>query len=269
MANLRIDSRIAAHSKLVFSYSTTCSRKGRNTVSNASQRNIGKGSHERMLQMCFCHDTDHSRRVSSCGEPGCRCQRGAWSCSCAVSCDFAFLLNNVENKGLVRARLLGFLMGILLILCQLQSHYHDWIHCKLLQKLQESWRLHCRVSFHRIPSPQAPPMSVLSAVITEAFGVALVGYAASLALAQGSAKKFKYSVDDNQVEYARAPLHSYCILVPCAPRPWTCGVYEKYKFPKCITRTDRTKQKKKKSLNHSYKAGNLSCVGWFIILFHF
>ncbi|VTJ68093.1 Hypothetical predicted protein, partial [Marmota monax] len=50
-----------------------------------------------------------------------------------------------------------------------------------------------------IPPPRAPPMNILSAVITEAFGVALVGYVASLALAQGSAKKFKYSVDDNQV----------------------------------------------------------------------
>ncbi|XP_046498653.1 anion exchange transporter isoform X6 [Equus quagga] len=49
-----------------------------------------------------------------------------------------------------------------------------------------------------IPPPRAPSMHVLSAVITEAFGVALVGYVASLALAQGSAKKFKYSVDDNQ-----------------------------------------------------------------------
>ncbi|VCW99303.1 unnamed protein product, partial [Gulo gulo] len=49
-----------------------------------------------------------------------------------------------------------------------------------------------------IPPPRAPPMNVLSAVITEAFGVALVGYVASLALAQGSAKKYKYSVDDNQ-----------------------------------------------------------------------
>uniref|UniRef100_A0A8C6Z2W4 Anion exchange transporter n=1 Tax=Nothoprocta perdicaria TaxID=30464 RepID=A0A8C6Z2W4_NOTPE len=49
-----------------------------------------------------------------------------------------------------------------------------------------------------IPSPRAPPMSVLPEVATEAFGVALVGYAASLALAQGSAKKFKYSVDENQ-----------------------------------------------------------------------
>lgn len=48
-------------------------------------------------------------------------------------------------------------------------------------------------------------MSVLSAVITEAFGVALVGYVASLALAQGSAKKYKYSVDDNQVEYDSPP----------------------------------------------------------------
>uniref|UniRef100_A0A8C4VGU9 STAS domain-containing protein n=1 Tax=Gopherus evgoodei TaxID=1825980 RepID=A0A8C4VGU9_9SAUR len=41
-------------------------------------------------------------------------------------------------------------------------------------------------------------MNILSEVVTEAFGVALVGYVASLALAQGSAKQFKYSVDDNQ-----------------------------------------------------------------------
>ncbi|NWU06751.1 S26A7 protein, partial [Cephalopterus ornatus] len=49
-----------------------------------------------------------------------------------------------------------------------------------------------------LPSPKTPPMNVLSEVVTEAFGVALVGYVASLALAQGSAKKFKYTVDDNQ-----------------------------------------------------------------------
>ncbi|XP_061851518.1 anion exchange transporter [Colius striatus] len=49
-----------------------------------------------------------------------------------------------------------------------------------------------------LPSPKAPPMNVLAEVVTEAFGVALVGYAASLALAQDSARKFKYTVDDNQ-----------------------------------------------------------------------
>ncbi|XP_027593177.1 anion exchange transporter isoform X1 [Pipra filicauda] len=49
-----------------------------------------------------------------------------------------------------------------------------------------------------LPSPKMPPMNVLPEVVTEAFGVALVGYVASLALAQGSAKKFKYTVDDNQ-----------------------------------------------------------------------
>ncbi|XP_054241376.1 anion exchange transporter [Indicator indicator] len=49
-----------------------------------------------------------------------------------------------------------------------------------------------------LPSPKVPPMNVLPEVVTEAFGVALVGYVASLALAQGSAKKFKYTVDDNQ-----------------------------------------------------------------------
>ncbi|XP_033011440.1 anion exchange transporter isoform X2 [Lacerta agilis] len=41
-------------------------------------------------------------------------------------------------------------------------------------------------------------MNILPEVVTEAFGVALVGYVASLALAQASAKKFNYSVDDNQ-----------------------------------------------------------------------
>ncbi|KAM9023464.1 anion exchange transporter [Ara ararauna] len=49
-----------------------------------------------------------------------------------------------------------------------------------------------------LPSPKPPPMNVLPEVVTEAFGVALVGYVASLSLAQDSAKKFKYTVDDNQ-----------------------------------------------------------------------
>ncbi|KFQ62501.1 Anion exchange transporter, partial [Pelecanus crispus] len=44
-----------------------------------------------------------------------------------------------------------------------------------------------------LPSPKPPPMNVLSEVVTEAFGVALVGYVASLALAKASAKKFKYT----------------------------------------------------------------------------
>ncbi|XP_063183248.1 anion exchange transporter isoform X2 [Chroicocephalus ridibundus] len=49
-----------------------------------------------------------------------------------------------------------------------------------------------------LPSPKPPPMNVLPEVVTEAFGVALVGYVASLALAKASAQKFKYTVDDNQ-----------------------------------------------------------------------
>ncbi|OXB69390.1 hypothetical protein ASZ78_004880 [Callipepla squamata] len=50
-----------------------------------------------------------------------------------------------------------------------------------------------------LPPPKLPTMNVLPEVVTEAFGVALVGYVASLALAQSSAKRFKYTVDDNQV----------------------------------------------------------------------
>ncbi|KAM6456577.1 anion exchange transporter isoform 2-T4 [Liasis olivaceus] len=49
-----------------------------------------------------------------------------------------------------------------------------------------------------IPAPRSPPLNILPEVVTEAFGVALVGYVASLALAHDSAKRFNYSVDDNQ-----------------------------------------------------------------------
>ncbi|KAI5255573.1 Anion Exchange Transporter [Manis pentadactyla] len=80
-----------------------------------------------------------------------------------------------------------------------------------------------------IPPPRAPPMRVLSAVITEAFGVALVGYVASLALAQGSAKKFKYSVDDNQEFLAHGlsnVIPSFFFCIPSAAAMGrTAGLY--------------------------------------------
>lgn len=85
-------------------------------------------------------------------------------------------------------------------------------------------------------------------MITEAFGVALVGYVASLALAQGSAKKFKYSVDDNQVEYAPAPLHSDCIIV--LSEPGNVAFTESTTFPS-VQQEWLEKNKRKKSLNHS------------------
>ncbi|MBZ3869941.1 Anion exchange transporter [Sciurus carolinensis] len=80
-----------------------------------------------------------------------------------------------------------------------------------------------------IPPPRVPPMNILSAVITEAFGVALVGYAASLALAQGSAKKFKYSVDDNQEFLAHGlsnVIPSFFFCIPSAAAMGrTAGLY--------------------------------------------
>ncbi|XP_051016473.1 anion exchange transporter isoform X1 [Acomys russatus] len=80
-----------------------------------------------------------------------------------------------------------------------------------------------------IPAPRAPPMSSLSAVLTEAFGVALVGYVASLALAQGSAKKFKYSVDDNQELLAHGlsnVIPSFFFCIPSAAAMGrTAGLY--------------------------------------------
>ncbi|XP_060249505.1 anion exchange transporter isoform X7 [Ovis aries] len=80
-----------------------------------------------------------------------------------------------------------------------------------------------------IPPPRAPPMNILSAVITEAFGVALVGYVASLALAQGSAKKFRYSVDDNQEFLAHGlsnVIASFFFCIPSAAAMGrTAGLY--------------------------------------------
>ncbi|KAH0517667.1 Anion exchange transporter [Microtus ochrogaster] len=80
-----------------------------------------------------------------------------------------------------------------------------------------------------IPPPRAPPMNILNAVLTEAFGVALVGYVASLALAQGSAKKFKYTVDDNQEFLAHGlsnVIPSFFFCIPSAAAMGrTAGLY--------------------------------------------
>ncbi|KAJ6663942.1 hypothetical protein lerEdw1_008896, partial [Lerista edwardsae] len=70
-----------------------------------------------------------------------------------------------------------------------------------------------------IPLPRSPPMDILPEVVTEAFGVALVGYVASLALAQASAKKFNYSVDDNQEFLAHGlsnVIPSFLFCIPSA-----------------------------------------------------
>ncbi|XP_036914607.1 anion exchange transporter isoform X2 [Sturnira hondurensis] len=89
-----------------------------------------------------------------------------------------------------------------------------------------------------IPFPQAPPMNVLSAVVTEAFGVALVGYAASLALAQGSAKKFKYSVDENQELLAHGlsnVVSSFFFCIPSAAALGrTAGLYSTGAKTQCV-----------------------------------
>nr|XP_031547009.1 anion exchange transporter isoform X3 [Vicugna pacos] len=89
-----------------------------------------------------------------------------------------------------------------------------------------------------IPPPRVPPMRILSAVITEAFGVAFVGYVASLALAQGSAKKFKYSVDDNQELLAHGlsnVISSFFFCIPSAAAMGrTAGLYSTGARTQCV-----------------------------------
>ncbi|KAM4705396.1 anion exchange transporter [Rhinophrynus dorsalis] len=73
-----------------------------------------------------------------------------------------------------------------------------------------------------IPLPQAPPMDVLSEVVSEGFGVALVGYTVSIFLAYNSAKKFKYSVDENQELFAHGlsnVIPSFLFCIPNAGAP--------------------------------------------------
>lgn len=43
-------------------------------------------------------------------------------------------------------------------------------------------------------------MDVLHQVVVEAFSIALVGYTVSIYLAYNSARRFKYSVSENQVK---------------------------------------------------------------------
>ncbi|XP_005381830.1 PREDICTED: anion exchange transporter isoform X2 [Chinchilla lanigera] len=89
-----------------------------------------------------------------------------------------------------------------------------------------------------IPPPRVPPMNILSAVVTEAFGVALVGYVASLALAQGSAKKFKYAVDDNQEFLAHGlsnVIPSFFFCIPSAAAMGrTAGLYSTGAKTQCV-----------------------------------
>uniref|UniRef100_A0A8C9MHA4 Solute carrier family 26 member 7 n=1 Tax=Serinus canaria TaxID=9135 RepID=A0A8C9MHA4_SERCA len=107
---------------------------------------------------------------------------------------YAYVFENIRSVQL-EALLLSLLSIVVLVLVkELNEKFHRNIKVVLpIDLLLVSTKLYIR-----LPSPKAPPMSVLPEVVTEAFGVALVGYVASLALAQGSAKKFKYTVDDNQ-----------------------------------------------------------------------
>ncbi|KAM4689152.1 anion exchange transporter [Discoglossus pictus] len=73
-----------------------------------------------------------------------------------------------------------------------------------------------------IPLPQVPTMGILSDVVSEAFGVALVGYTVSIFLAYNSSNKFKYPIEENQELFAHGlsniiPSFLYCIPNAGAP----------------------------------------------------
>ncbi|XP_073488039.1 anion exchange transporter isoform X1 [Aquarana catesbeiana] len=68
-----------------------------------------------------------------------------------------------------------------------------------------------------IPLPQAPTMDVLHQVVVEAFSVALVGYTVSIYLAYNSARRFKYSVSENQELFAHGLSNIIPSFVFCIP----------------------------------------------------
>ncbi|XP_053569152.1 anion exchange transporter-like [Bombina bombina] len=73
-----------------------------------------------------------------------------------------------------------------------------------------------------IPPPWVPSINILSDVVTEAFGVALVGYTVSIFIAYNSAKKFKYFVDENQELFAHGltnVISSFLLCIPNAGAP--------------------------------------------------
>ncbi|XP_029447520.1 anion exchange transporter [Rhinatrema bivittatum] len=127
---------------------------------------------------------------------------------------YAYAFNNIRSVQL-EALLLSLLsIVVLVVVKQLNEQFKEKIKVvlpvELLLMIATAVACYCvdmegtyglKVVGHipkGIPPPQAPPMNVLADVIVEGFGVALVGYAISIMLAQDSAKKFNYYVNDNQ-----------------------------------------------------------------------
>ncbi|XP_052574209.1 anion exchange transporter [Peromyscus californicus insignis] len=158
---------------------------------------------------------------------------------------YAFVFENIESVQL-EALLLSLLSIVVLVLVkelneQFKRKIKVVLPVDLVLIIAASFACYCtnmentyglEVVGHipnGIPPPHAPPMNILSAVLTEAFGVALVGYVASLSLAQGSAKKFKYSVDDNQEFLAHGlsnVIPSFFFCIPSAAAMGrTAGLY--------------------------------------------
>uniref|UniRef100_A0A8C0KGS7 Anion exchange transporter n=1 Tax=Canis lupus dingo TaxID=286419 RepID=A0A8C0KGS7_CANLU len=138
---------------------------------------------------------------------------------------YAYVFENIKSVRL-EALLLSLLSIVVLVLVkELNEQFKRKIKVVLPVDLVLVIEFICKL----IPPPRAPPMNVLSAVITEAFGVALVGYVASLALAQGSAKKYKYPVDDNQEFLAHGlsnVIPSFFFCIPSAAAMGrTAGLY--------------------------------------------
>lgn len=68
-----------------------------------------------------------------------------------------FLLNNIENKGHLTARLLGFHKSVSLFLCELHSHYRSWIHLQVVTEITGKLMTSVWSFFPQNPSTSSSP----------------------------------------------------------------------------------------------------------------
>ncbi|XP_078543178.1 anion exchange transporter isoform X2 [Lissotriton helveticus] len=152
---------------------------------------------------------------------------------------YAYVFNNIQSVQLEALLLSVFGIILLLILKELNEKFKKIIKIILpveliwmvavslacyLADMKNSYDLDVLGHIPRgIPAPRAPPMNILSDVVIEGFGLAIVGYAASIVLAHRSPKNIKYSVDDNQELLAHGLSNVISSFFYCIPNAAAMG----------------------------------------------
>ena len=160
---------------------------------------------------------------------------------------FCFSPKNVKNKRLLRARLLGFLRGISCILCQLQSHYHSWIRCKLLKKLHMSWWVQYGLSFTGFLHLELPQWTSSLRSSLKPLEWHLLAMWPHWLLRKDLPKNSDIQLMTIRLVCPSPSPHLSIATIsfwPVLPDTENVELMKKYSSPKCITRMDSTNQNK-------------------------